>query len=118
MLDTVFDVVPNVADGLEVLTGWVLKLPVFVPFPWIHWTNVATSHGDDHIGGLHRLGREYLRSGCGYVDAFFGHGFDYHGIELIGWFRTGRTNGDSTVAKVSKVTSGHLRSPRVVDADE
>src|SRR5690349_20843179 len=90
--DPLLDLVSNRSNGLEVLAGGILELPVLVAPAGKDRTGVATAHRDDDVGLFDGIGIEQLRLLAGQVDALLDHRLEDHRVQLIGRFRAGRSD--------------------------
>src|SRR6478752_1705829 len=69
LADAPIDLVADPAHGLEVLTGGIVELPVFVPLPRVDRADVAAAHRDHDVGGSHELVGQRLGELLAHVDA-------------------------------------------------
>src|SRR6476620_1641467 len=118
VLDPGLDLVADGADGGDALAGRVLEFPVLVALAREDRAGVAAAHRDDDVGFLDSLGGEDLRDFGGHVDAEFGHGLDGGRVDLLGGQRAGGPDLDRAVGKRGEEGGSHLRTARVVDAEE
>src|SRR5262249_46027277 len=83
------DLVPDLADRLDVTPGGVGYLPVLIPFAGEDRAGVAAAHRDDDISGADGVRGQDLRLIRPYVDADLGHGCDRNWVDPASWLRTG-----------------------------
>src|SRR5687768_11160948 len=78
--DAALDLVPDRAHRVNAPAVRVVKLPVLVALAGIERAGIAAAHGDDDVGGPHRLLGPRLGVLPGDVDADLGHGLHGHGV--------------------------------------
>jgi len=116
--DAVGDVVADGADGVEVLAGGVVELPVFVAFAGEVGAGVAAAHGDHDVGGADDLVGPGLGVFAGDVDADLGHGGDGGRVDLAAGFGAAGPGDRFAAGEVVEPAEGHLGATGVVDAEE
>ena len=106
------------ADGVEVLAGRIVELPVLVALAGVDRAGVAAAHRDHDVGGAHDLVGERLRELLAHVDAELGHRLDDGRVDLVGRGAAGRADVDPALGAELDETGRHLAATGVVDADE
>jgi hypothetical protein len=83
------DLVPDASNGLKVLLGRVVQLPVLVAFSRVDRAGISAAHGDHDIGGFDELVAERLGKLLADIDPDLLHRLDHAGVEPVGWGATG-----------------------------
>jgi hypothetical protein len=116
--DSRFDLVPDRAYLLEILTGRVIQLPILIPLAWIERAGVSAAHRDDHVRLANGAVGKRLRRRPGEVDALLGHRLDCYRIYVIRGLAARGENLYAFGSQVLQKAGGHLAATGVVDADE
>src|SRR3954470_6682562 len=80
------DLVAYFADGLQVLAGRVLELPVLVALARIDGAGVSAAHRDHDVGFADHAVVDLLGPLGGDVDSELVHGGDHGWVQLVGRF--------------------------------
>ena len=80
--------------------------------------SVMPLHGDDDVRGREILDGDGAGMSGGGVDAELGEGLGHDRVDLLGRDRACGAHLDAVARELPEITGGHLRTARVVHADE
>ena len=112
------ELVADPADGLDVLPGRVVELPVLVLLARIDRAGVAAAHRDHDVRRGDDLVGQRLRELLTHVDAELGHRLDHGRVDLLARGAAGRADMDPPLRAELHQACSHLATAGVVDTDE
>ena len=118
LFDVGADIVADVSDSVEILSGRVIEGPFDVPFAGIDGACVAAPHEDDDIGGADDVIGPGFGKLSGDIDADFCHCGDSNRVNFASGLGTTGVANDTITADMGQPAEGHLRSPGIVNAEK